>query len=107
MAAPRTRAQKAQRLLVDSNPSNPSTVSIDSEEMAHRKSARTAPQKTDDGDKRCAGSRSKSGGKGGNVSRVMVREGIGEKIDDRIGEGCAEGIEARVGEVIGEVCGDV
>ena len=88
MAAPRTRAQKAQRLSVDSNPS---TVSIDLEERAHRKSARTAPQKTDDGDKRCAGSRSKSGKMGRNVSRVMVRERIGEKIDDRIGEGCAKG----------------
>ena len=50
MAAPRRRAQKARRLLVDSNPSNTSTVSIDSEERAHRKSARSAPQKTDDGD---------------------------------------------------------
>ena len=58
MATPRTRAQKAQRFLVDSNLS---TVSSDSEERWHRKSARTAPQKIDGDDKRCAGSRSKYG----------------------------------------------
>ena len=73
-----------------------------------KKSARTAPQKVDGDDKRCAGSRSKRdyGGKGGNLSQVMVREGIDERIDDRINEGCAEEIDERGGEVAGEVCGD-
>ena len=99
MAAPRTRVQKVQRFLVDSNLS---TVSSDLEERLHRKSAGTAPQKIDGDDKRCAGSRSKRnyGRKGGNVSQVMVREGI----DDRIDEGCVEGIDERGGEVVGEVC---
>ena len=48
--------QEVQRFLVDSNPS---TVSFDLEERPHWKSARTAPQKIDDDDKRCARSRSK------------------------------------------------
>lgn len=70
----------------------------------HWKLALTAPQKIDDGDKRCAGSRSKrnGGGKGGNVNRVMFGEGI----DDRIDEGCAEGIDKQAGEVVSEVGGD-
>ena len=63
------------------------------------------PQKIDDDDKRCAGKRD-GGGKGGNVSQLMVMEGIGERIDDRINEGCTEGIDESVGEVVGEVCGD-
>ena len=63
------------------------------------------PQKIDDDDKRCAGKRD-GGGKGGNVSQLIVMEGIGERIDDRINEGCTEGIDESVGEVVGEVCGD-
>ena len=66
------------------------------------------PQKIDDDDTRCAGSRRKrnGGGKGGNVSQVMVMKVISERIDDSMDEGCTEGIDKRVGEVVGEVCGD-
>ena len=87
MAACSTRAR---RFADDSSGLNDSEQKS---QRSQRNSARKVTQGADDGKKRCAGSKSKKGAKGG-----------GKKIEDgvsnRIGEGVVEGVDERVGEGI-------
>ena len=87
MAACNTRAQRF---------SDDSSALNDLEQKSQRsqcKSTRKVIQEAYDGKKRCAGSKSKKGAKGGGKMVQMIEDGVG----DRIG-GVVEGIDERVDE---------
>ena len=87
MAACNTRAR---RFADDSSGLNDS---VQKAQRSQRKSARKVIQEADDGKKRCAGSKSKKGVKGGGKK-------IEDGVSDRIGEGVVNGVDERVGEGI-------
>ena len=91
MAACSTRAQRF---------SDDSSGLIDSEQKSHRsqcESTRKLTQEADDGKKRCAGSKSKKGAKGGGKK---IDDGVGDRIDEGVVEGIDGGVNERVGEEI-------
>ena len=87
MAACSTRAR---RFADDSSGLNDS---VQKAQRSQRKSARKVTQEADDGKKRCAGSKSKKGVKGGGKK-------IEDGVSDGIGEGVVNGVDERVGEGI-------
>ena len=72
----------------------------DSEQKSQRsqcKLTRKVTQEANDGQKKCAGLKSKKGAKGGGKK---IEEGVGDKIGEGFVEGIDGGIDERVGEVI-------
>ena len=62
-------------------------------QRSQRKLTWKVTQEADDGMKRCAGSKSKKGAKGGGKK---IEDGVGDRIGERVGEGIYRGL----GEVI-------
>ena len=97
MAACSTRSR---RFLDDSSGLN------DSEQKSQRfqrKSTWKVTQEANDGQKKCAGSKSKKGAKGGGKK---IEDGVGDKIGEEVVEGIDGGIDERVGEVIDKGIGE-
>ena len=67
-------------------------------QRSQRKLTRKVTQEADDGRKRCTGSKSKKGAKGGGKK---IEDGVG----DRIGDGLVEGIDGGVDETVGTSVG--